>query len=554
MVITPLAGALILEILSKFDVDDHVKDTITLISLALPVILLFTFASAYLEEPIIYELGGWSRPYGITLVLDSFSAVMAFIVGAVTLSSFVYSLEVKSLLPKGDKYYFLFLFMTTGLYGVFLTGDIINRYIFFELTVLTSYVLLTYTGDKNAIRASFNYLVIGSIASFFFLVGIGLLYFYTGFLDFKALSGSVISLSTGTRDVIFLFFLVAVGIKAGLIPFHTWLPDAHVSAPTPMTAVLAGVTVKTGAYIIFKLFSIGFTTPFIRGSLLFIASLTAFFGAFMSLKYYDIKKILAWLTISQMGLITIAISFWTTMSVASALMHIVNHSLFKTLLFLSMGALVYLHGERDIRRLDVMKSNNLTSMAFIIGVLSIIGIPPFNGFYSKSLILSESRANPFIFITILIVQALTAASIVRVFTSSRSSKLSGEDHVENDKNKKNKRLNESILVPLVVLAGLCVFIGVTSSIWMENILVPSTYYITGVDVSGFIVPSLLDVLFTMEGALILLSSGVGILLSYKISKLDLSYMDGIISKVSVTDSVRWIIFAITIYIALSLLV
>lgn len=544
MIISPLAGALLLETISKFDVNDHIKDAITLISLAFPVILLFTFASAYLEAPIIYEMGGWPRPYGITLVLDSFSAVMAFIVGAVTLSSFVYSLEVKSMLPSGDKYYFLFLFMTTGLYGVFLTGDIINRYIFFELTVLTTYVLLTYTGDKDAIRASFNYLIIGSIASFFFLAGIGLLYFNTGYLDFMAIKDSVAAMTSGTKNIIFLFFLVAVGIKAGLVPFHTWLPDAHTSAPTPMTAVLAGVTVQTGVYIIFKLFSIGFLTSVIRFTVLFLALMTAFLGAFISLKYHDIKKILAWLTISQIGVVIVTISFWTPMSIASALMHIVNHSIFKTLLFLSMGGLVYLHGERDIRKIPLMKSNILLASTFIIGVLSMIGIPLFNGFYSKSILLMESRANLPVFILLLVTQALTVASIVRIFHPNKS---------RTSAKVQNNYLTESIMVPLVVLAGLCVFIGTTSPIWMDNILFSSTSYIMGGEIASLDAPSILQMVFTLESGLLWVSTASGIWLSFHVERLDLSFFEGVLSEVTVTDSVRWIIAVITVYMIFAIL-
>ncbi|MBS3817459.1 MAG: hypothetical protein KGY76_07865, partial [Candidatus Thermoplasmatota archaeon] len=454
IILTPAAGALILELISKFDTSERVSDLITLSALAIPVVLLFSFAPALLEDPIVYELGGWEKPYGITLVLDSLSATMATIVGIVTLSSFVYSLESKEMLPRGERYYFLFLFMTTGLYGVFLTGDLINRYVFFELTVLTTYVLLTYTGTKESLKASYYYLIIGGVASFMFLIGIALLYFNTGYLDIEAMGKVVPGLDKNTKILIFSFFAVAIGVKSGLIPFHSWLPDAHVSAPDTITAVLGGVTVKVGAYILLRILPIGFSIQAILNVLIVIGLATGILASLVTFFYWDLKRILTWHTIAQIGLIVSAIGLWSSFSVASALYHTVNHAVFKTLLFLSAGALSFMYGTRDIRELPLQRGNLIIVGTFLIGLLALIGIPPLNGFYSKSFIVTSALSRPLVLIPILLIHIITVSSAFRIiyYTSKHEEKA---------------KAPVSMMKILVILAGLCVFIGTTTTLWME---------------------------------------------------------------------------------------
>ncbi len=499
IIITPLTGALLLEIISKLNPPERVEDILTLTALTIPVLLLFYFAPGALESPIVYELGGWMRPYGISLVLDSLSVLMASIVGIVTLSTFAYSLEARDMLPKGERYYFLYLFMTTGLYGVFLTGDLINRYVFFELTVLTTYVLLTYAGKKESLKASYYYLIIGSVASFLFLIGIGLLYFNTGYLDIKALSNITPNLSSTTRIIIFSFFFVAVGVKAGLIPFHTWLPNAHVSAPTPMTAVLAGVTVKTGIYIMIKMLMIGFDLSIILEILIIFGLFTSLVGVIITFFYWNIKRVLAWHTVSQIGLIIACVSLWSPEGVSASLYHMVNHALFKTLLFLSAGAFAYTYKTWDIRKLPLISGNFILVTSLLVGFLSLIGVPPLNGYYSKSFIFYAFIDHKMYLAIIILIQILTALSVIRIFYNCH-------------KRKDHKEAPVSILKPLVVLAGLCVFVGATSTIWMENVIIPAGKIIVDQTVIESGVYLELTTLTNLGGILLLLTIPVSLFL------------------------------------------
>ncbi len=529
IIITPLAGALLLEILSRFDLPESTNDVITLVSLALPVVILFSFAPSILRSPIVYELGGWPRPYGISLVIDSLSATMATITGMVTLSTFAYSLEAKDMLPRGERYYFLFLFMTTGLYGVFLTGDIINRYIFFELTVLTTYVLLTYTGGEKSLKASYYYLIIGSVASFLFLAGIALLYFYTGFLDLKALAGVVPTLSSEKTLMIFSFFFVAVGIKSGLIPFHSWLPDAHVSAPTPMTAVLAGITVKTGAYILIKLMMIGFFNSFIQTLMIVVGLLSGILGVLLTFTYWDLKRILAWHTISQMGIIVASLSLWTPLSVASSLYQLINHAIFKTLLFLSAGAFIFIYETRDIRELPLQNGNVIIVTSFLVGLLSLASIPPFNGFYSKSMMITAAINRPVISFLFIMIQILTVTSIFRIIYYSIETEVDIHPPISHMKT-------------ITILAGLCIFMGATSTIWIKNVILPAGAIITGTPglaEGGYVE---IKTLTTIGGMVVMATVPLGVLLFPSIKRLDMRPVRRWLTDISITDAVRFILF------------
>ncbi|MFO7792547.1 MAG: proton-conducting transporter membrane subunit [Candidatus Saliniplasma sp.] len=541
IIIAPLTGALLLSVLSKLNLPQIWRDIIAFISLVIPGILLIYFIPSLLASPLRYELGGWPSPYGITIVLDSLSVTMATITVIVTITTFVYSLEIREILPKGEKYYILFLFMTTGLYGVFLSGDVINRYVFFELTVLTTYVLLTYTDTKESLRASYIYLVIGSVASFFFLIGIGLIYFNTGYLDFSVLSELVPNMSIHKRNLIFMFILVAVSVKSGLIPFHTWLPDAHVSAPSPMTAVLAGITVKTGVYILVKFMGMGFITDHIRLVMIIIGFITAFIAVLVSHKYWDLKRILAWHTIAQMGLIVAVLSLWNISSVAASIFHLVSHAIFKILLFLSIGAVFYQFGTRDIREISLFKNSPILIGAFLVGILSLVGIPPMNGFYSKTLMLRSLEEYLVLYVLFIIVQILTVSSFFRVLYHSSKGECS------------RKPFPVSILLPTTVLAGLSIFIGCTTTIWMNNIISPSAQVLT----KGYTITnhSLLEIelLTSIHGIILLLTIPVGIgigLVSNKLKKPDLS---GWLTKVDIADSVRYIIIVLAIYLLFTLL-
>jgi len=537
MVVSPITAAVIIKFLSRFDHSDALRDTITFIGLVLPLILLMLTP---FDTEVVYEMGGWPREYGLSLVLDGLSRTMVLITGIITLCTYVYYIDYLDQEPEADDYHFLFLFMTAGIYGVFLTGDLVNRFIFFEIMILTTYVLLTFVGTKRSLKASFRYFMIGAIASMMFLVGIGLTYFYTGYLDMGALSRVIPELSAFSRNIIFVFFLVAVGVKMGLIPFHTWLPDAHVEAPTPMTAILAALTVKTGGYILLKLYDIGFNTSLIQYIFITIGIFTAVIGALISLKYVNMKKILAWLTISHVGVIAVIFSLWTPESLSAGLLYFFNHSFYKALLFLALGSFAYLYGTHDIRKLPLFKSNIILSSSILIGLIAFLGIPPMNGFYSRWYIL-ESVDDHLILAVMILTFLITSASIIRIIFLSSRKKIPVD-----------KDLSEGVMAPLLILGGLVAFTGPSTSLILENIVFPASESIfgnPGLSTSGVEI----NAVFSLQGMFILLTMIGGCVLFYSIKKFSFEWIEGRLSNVSIRDSVRYIIVMMAILLLLNLL-
>lgn len=534
VVVTPIFAALLLTMLSKFIESELFKDIVALGGLLVPLILILLMYPDTIGPGKVYEMGGWARPYGIVLVLDGLSGTMALITGMVTVLVFLYSLEAKRLLPRGDRYNFLFLFMTAGLYGLFMAGDIVNRYVFFELTIISTYVLLTYKGTKESLRACFNFLIIGSVASFFFLAAIALLYFNTGHIDFKELSILVPGLDEGTRYIIFSFLLIAVGMKIGLMPFHTWLPDAHVSAPTPMTAILAGLTVKTGVYILVKTYSLGFHSPMVQYTVLILAIITALAGAIMSFRYFDLKKILAWLTISQMGIITASVTLWTSEGLAGGIFHMINHSIFKVLLLLGCGAMAYIYGTRDIREIS-LRQNAFIAATLSVGVLGFMGIPPMGGFYSATMILQASASYPVVYLAVFTAHVLSVSSLTRVFLMSKGDASSAV-------------LPESMMAPMIILAGLSIFIGATFTLWMNNVVDPAV----SASLPGHLAGTYMEIsyIFNIHGLVMVAGAVIGVLICKRLVRLaeGISWdrLDGTLCDVPVTEAVRYMIVVLVV--------
>jgi len=467
LLITPLVSAIFSALISLFLKTEKIQKIIAFIGLSLPFFYLILLFQELSNGTIEYDIGGWTKPYSITLVIDELAFTLAFITSIITFLSFVYSL--KCMKNKDGKFYFFFLIMVSGLYGIFLTGDIFNLYVFFELTVVSSYILITYGDKKLSLKASFKYLVIGSLASFFFLLGIGLLYIKIGLLNIEYLSIHIHNIDTQTQIVIFSLFLGAIGIKAAIIPFHAWLVSAHSTAPSPISAILSGITVKTGVYIFIRIFALGFTLQNLNEMIMVFGAITALGGVIGALVEWDIKRVISYHTISQIGFIVVGIGAFSTIGVAGGVYHIVNHAVFKGLLFLCAGAIIYRTGSKDIREHNIGKAMPITLITYIIAALSISGITPFNGSISKSMIESSVYDYPIIWLILVFASIGTIASFSKIFYYSfrKSPKKFRETS-------KYQEVPFSMQLPMLVLAFLCILMGVFPNLWLDTLILPAS--------------------------------------------------------------------------------
>jgi multicomponent Na+:H+ antiporter subunit D len=350
----------------------------------------------------VYAVGGWLPPFGIAWVIDGLTSFMLLVVGLVSFAATLFSAPYMRRFTAKHRYYGLFLLMVAGMNGVIITGDIFNLFVFLEVASVSSYALVAFGTEHEELEASFRYLVLGSVGSAFILVGIALLYGTTGYLTMAGISRALAGSPMGPNVALaVVFFIVGFGIKAALVPFHPWLPDAHPSAPAPISAMLSGVLIKAlGIYALSRvLFNvIGMDARF-SSILIAVGLLSMTVGVFLAVGQWDLKRLLAYHSISQMGYVVLGfgmggylLSTGGSLAVASlailgGVFHLANHAVFKSLLFLCSGSIEYATGTRQLKEMGGLWSRlPFTRTACTVASLSIAGVPPFNGFWSKLLI------------------------------------------------------------------------------------------------------------------------------------------------------------------------
>ncbi|MDH4196179.1 MAG: proton-conducting transporter membrane subunit [Candidatus Aminicenantes bacterium] len=341
--------------------------------------------------PVVQQLAWLGEAVNIRLVLDGFSLFMLTTVSVVGLAVGLFSIDYMEHYGAKGTYYALLLVMVVGMNGLVLTSDLFNIYLFLEVGAISSYALVAYGLGHDELEASFKYLMLSVVASAFILISIAILYGTTGDLSLGGIARGLRALDNpGLIAVCAALFIAGFGLKAALIPFHAWLPDAHPSAPAPISAVLSGLLIKvSGVYALTRVFLNVFgLTPALSMVLLVLGTVSMVGAAFLALGQKDIKRMLAYSSISQVGYIIVGLGTGTPLGIAGGLFHLVNHALAKGLLFLNSGAIQNATGTRNLDEMGgLAKRMPVTAATNLIGSLSIAGVPPLNGFWSKLLII-----------------------------------------------------------------------------------------------------------------------------------------------------------------------
>ena len=393
----PLAGAFLIALFKRVkgipDIFGVVASGGTFI-----ISILFLFKME-IAQRIVYNIGNWGgfnevlgKIVGIQLVIDGLTIFMLLIVNFVAFIVAVYSVNYMTRYTEKWQFFCLFLLMLAGMNGVLITGDLFNLFVFLEIASLASYALVAFGTEKRELEASFKYAVMGGVASLLILMGVVFLYSYTGTLNMADMTG-ILAASQQQPSLMYLVFgllLTGFGLKAAMVPFHAWLPDAHPSAPAPISAMLSGVLIKAlGVYAIARVFFTIFGFPHqISIILMVLGAISMGVGALVALRQWDMKRLLAYSSISQVGYIMVGLGIGTPLGIMGALFHLFNHSMFKSLLFLDSGAVEYATGTRDMKEMGGLSSKlPVTSGSTLIGAMSLAGIPPFAGFWSKLIII-----------------------------------------------------------------------------------------------------------------------------------------------------------------------
>lgn len=343
---------------------------------------------------ISYELGGWQAPWGIEYRIDKLNAFLLLIISGIsTVVLFAAQTSIEKEIPKDKHIYFyvLYLLSLTGMLGIVATGDAFNIFVFLEISSLSAYALIAMGKQKQALWASYQYLIMGTIGATFILIGIGLMYQMTGTLNMNDLSQRLPEVAqTRTVFVAFAFVIVGVCLKLAMFPLHLWLPNAYAYAPSIVTAFFAATATKVAVYLLirfsFSVFGISFSFTTIPLQTLFMAlGLVGIFVASTSAIYQsNVKHLFAYSSIAQIGYMVVGFSLSTVTGLTATLLHMFNHALMKGAIFLALAAVIYRVGHVDLNHLKGLgRQMPMTMAAIVIGGLSLIGVPLTVGFVSK---------------------------------------------------------------------------------------------------------------------------------------------------------------------------
>ncbi|MEA1956876.1 MAG: monovalent cation/H+ antiporter subunit D family protein [Euryarchaeota archaeon] len=434
------------------------------------------------REPIHYWLGGWAPPWGIEYVVDAFNAYVLVIVLFICLLTVIYakrSIE-KELPRKIVSFYVVFQLLVTGLCGITVTGDVFNLYVFLEIASLAAYALIAAAGGRS-LKASYNYVIMGSIGACFYLLGAGFLYSVTGSLNMADLSYLLPPLyENKVVQAAFVFFVVGISIKMALFPLHIWQPDAYTYAPSAVSVIIAAAMSKVSIYAFIRIFFSVFTTEFIHiyvpitDVLSWIAAIAIIVGSVIAIMQTNLKRMLAYSSVSQIGYIVLGVALFSTQwGLYGALIHILNHAITKGCLFMVAGAIIYRTGLRSIKDFEGLgQKMPYTCAAFTLAALSMIGVPPTVGFITKlCLVLASLEAVEYVYVAVIL--ASTLLNLVYFWrVIERMYFVKKEGAGENEHAIKKEEAPVSMVVPALILGLLCVIVGILWLAGAETPLLP----------------------------------------------------------------------------------
>lgn len=441
---------------------EKIRDGYAILGFAITAyFLLDLYARVQKSGVIVTQYLPFKPPFGACIEVDMFSVFMALVF--VMLSIFVSTYSVRYMEQDANlvEYYTLFLAMVAGMIGVVFAGDFFTFFVFWELMCISSYVLVAFRKERWApIEAAFKYLIMSTFGSITILFAMSLLYGMTGNLNFAYLSRSI---ATATAPNYWLYLVIAMaivgfGIKAAIVPFHTWLPDAHPEAPSSVSALLSGILISCGVYGLSRVLLLLFNPVLFQWeiAIMVLSIITMTVGNFMALLQNDLKRLLAYSSIAHIGYIIAGLSLGTEMGLTGAFLHIFNHALMKGLAFLCAGAFIYAVEVRDLNELaGIGRRMPVSAFTLCIALLALLGFPSLNGFISKYiLILAAVNSSAYLLAIIIVLNsAFSAAYYLRILQRLLVAK-------PTEKILHAKEAPLAMLIPMCVMAFLILLFGI----------------------------------------------------------------------------------------------
>lgn len=460
VVLLPFISAPIAIIAGKIHgkVRDYFSTFVTLITF----ILASSLFPAVSRNPIRFNFP--TLPWTISINLDLLALI---IITLISFLSWLATLYSTGYMKSGDlnKYYAFLLFFLGAMNGTVLAGDLFTMFFFWELMTLSAFFLVIFHNDKRSINAGIKYFIMSEMGVLCMLLSIAVIFFSEGTVNIVLLSNAKLALQSNSTHLLLLLFLIGAGVKAGMFPLHTWLPDAHPVAPSPVSALLSGVMIKVGIYLIFRIFWQIFV-PIIswQFGLCALGSLSILIGMMMAITQNEAKRLLAYSSIGQIGYMILGIGTGVTIGIAGGLFHLVNHALFKGLLFLCIGAVIHRTQTRNLSEYGgLAKTMPITFITCLVASLSISGVPPFNGFFSKWMIyqgiIELGKQGQQLWLLWLGAAMFGSALTLALFMKLLHAVFLSQPHLTIQQSKP-KEVSWSMCLPMIVLASLCILFGV----------------------------------------------------------------------------------------------
>jgi len=407
----------------------------------------------------VVHVGNWPAPYGITLVIDLFSAIMIAVTGFVGFNIALYALSDIDRGRNRFGFHPLMHILLMGVCGAFMTGDLFNLYVWFEVMLMSSFVLMALGGERSQLEGAVKYVSLNFIASVIFLTAIGIIYGKTGTLNLADLALKVGDNGSGPmiRSAV-MMLLTAFGIKAGIFPYFFWLPASYHTPPATVSALFAGLLTKVGVYAMIRVFSLVFAGEMsgsLKPVLIIISGLTMVTGVLGAAAQFEIRKILSFHIISQIGYMTLGLALFTPLALAAAIFYLVHHIIVKTNLFLIGGLIRHIKGSYDLKKIGgLYLSNPLLAFLFLVPALSLGGIPPLSGFFAKfTIIRAGLEVESYLIVLIaLAVGILTLYSMTKIWAEAFWKVDPAEKPV-------TKSIPIMMLLPIILMAAATIAIG-----------------------------------------------------------------------------------------------
>lgn len=430
-------------------------------STLLVIVSAVIFLTLKSNNELVLMMGGWEAPFGITLVIDTFSSLMLLISSIIILAISIYSYSFLIIEQRTSKFYIFFFSLIMGVNGSFITGDVFNLYVWFEVLLISSFVLITIGRTKEQLEGGIKYLALNLLGSLFFLAGLGLLYGQTGTLNMAHLA----EILRNDDQAIFMntsaiLFFIAFGIKAGVFPLFFWLPASYHTANITVSSLFAGLLTKVGVYAFIRIFTLFFVQDqvFWHKLILTVSGFTMVIGGMSASIHYDMRKILSYHIISQIGYMIMGLGIATPLAIAGAIFFTIHNMIAKTNTFLVAGLIYKLKGSYDLKDIGgLLNQNPLVAVLFVVPAFALAGVPPVSGFFAKFMLIKAGiEAGNFIIAFVAILTSLlTLYSMIKIWNEAFLKKDPGiVDNV------KTVKLTWTDLAPSIILGIVSIIMGI----------------------------------------------------------------------------------------------